>query len=303
MSLELMIRPADVTIPQAIDNFEQLKSELEPKMQHYASLVVTEDGIRAAKKDKAELNKLKAAIDDQRKSVKNQCLALQANFESQCKELTAMIDKPIAAIDKQVKSFEEQQKQQKYDELAVHFAEVNKLPFLKLEDVLDPKWANATAKLDKLCEGITQGVERIYADYTEINELYKDSQLLTAILDRFVEAKDKGAALAYAAVLEKKEQQRREQEAQRVELERIRQEKEAAQQEEKLVEKAYTVPPEAVEKVIEQPEPKLGGCFVIKCTKAQLVSLRQHMENIGIELVGTMPYAEYERYISNKEEF
>ena len=125
MSLELMIRPAEVTIPQAIDNFEQLKAELEPRMQKYASLVVSEEGITAAKKDKADLNKLKTAVEDQRKAVKKQCLELQTTFEAQCRELTAMIDEPITAIDRQLKAFEEQRRQEKYKELETFFAKIN----------------------------------------------------------------------------------------------------------------------------------------------------------------------------------
>lgn len=300
MPMELMIRPAEVTIPQAIENFEELKAELEPKMQQYASLVVSEDGISAAKKDKAELNKLRTAVEDQRKAVKKQCLELQTTFEAQCRELVGMIDKPIAAIDGQIRSFEEKKKQDKHDELAAYFAEVNELSFVRLEDVLDPKWANATAKLDKLKEGIAQRVAQISRDFAEIKELYNDSALLTAILDRFAETKSKAEALSYAAVLEKREQQRREEEAGRAELERIRQEKEAARQAETIVEKAYT-PPETVTKTTAQSEPLLGGCFAIKCTRQQLAALRQYMKEQGIELIGTMPMQVYYDHISKEE--
>ena len=123
---------------------------------------------------------------------------------------------------------------------------------------------------------------------------------MTAILDRFADTKSKAEALSYAAVLEKREQQRREEEARRAELERIRQEKEAAKQAETIVEKAYT-PPEAVTKTTAQPEPLLGGCFAIKCTRQQLAALRQYMKEQGIELIGTMPIQVYYDHISKEE--
>lgn len=126
---------------------------------------------------------------------------------------------------------------------------------------------------------------------------------MTAILDRFAETKNKAEALSYAAVLEKREQQRKEEEARRAELERIRQEKEDARQAETIVEKDYTPPTEAVTKNTAQPEPLLCGCFAIKCTRQQLSALRQYMKEQGIELVGTMPMQIYYDYMSTKEEF
>jgi len=298
MSLELMIRPAEVTIPQAIDNFEQLKAELEPRMQKYASLVVSEDGISAAKKDKADLNKLRTAVEDQRKAVKKQCLELQTTFEAQCKELTAMIDEPIAAIDKQIKAFDEQRKQDKYNELEAHFCRVNMLPFLKLEDVLDPKWANVTSKIEKLESDIEERVNCLAEDLAEINQLYAGSPMLTPIIEKFSETKDKGTALAYAAVLEKREQQRREEEERRAEVERIRHEKDAARQAGTLIKETYMTEPEnePIQYMAMDELRLIGGCFAIRCTKDQLTALRQYMIDNGIEIVGTMPMSVYKKY-------
>lgn len=295
MSLELMIRPAEVTIPQAIDNFEQLKAELEPRMQKYASLVVSEDGISAAKKDKADLNKLRTAVEDQRKAVKKQCLELQTTFEAQCKELTAMIDEPIAAIDKQIKAFDEQRKQDKYNELAAHFCRVNTLPFLKLEDVLDPKWANVTSKIEKLESDIEERVNCLAEDLAEIMQLFAGSPMLTPIIEKFSETKDKGAAFAYATVLEKREQQRREAEAQRAEAERASQRQEVLPSE--LPDPVQE--PESPEP-IKEAQPLVAGCFAIRCTRDQLAALRQYMIDNGITIVGTLPMSVYKTYKEEK---
>lgn len=300
MALELMIRPADVTIPQAIDNFEQLKAELEPRMQKYASLVVSEDGISAAKKDKADLNKLKTAVEDQRKAVKKQCLELQTTFEAQCKELTAMIDEPIAAIDKQIKAFDEQRKQDKYNELAAHFCRVNTLPFLKLEDVLDPKWANVTSKTEKLEADIEERVKKLSEDLAEIKQLFADSPMLTPVLEKFSETKDKAAALSYAAVLEKRDQQRREEEARKAEAERIRKECEAQQREilpsELVPDPVIPEPKPEAPAPVREAQPLVEGCFAIRCTRDQLAALRQYMIANGITIVGTLPMSAYKEY-------
>ncbi len=111
--MELILKSAEISIPHAIENLEQLKAEIIPKMEYYRSLVVTESSIRAAKNDRANLNKLRKAINDQRIAVKKQCLAPYEALESECKELEALIVAPMSAIDVQIKAFEEIEKNQK----------------------------------------------------------------------------------------------------------------------------------------------------------------------------------------------
>ena len=65
-----------------------------------------EEGIKESKADKAKLNYLKAALEDKRKEVKKQCLQPYENFEKNIKELVALIDAPIRAIDSQLKEIE-----------------------------------------------------------------------------------------------------------------------------------------------------------------------------------------------------
>lgn len=272
MAMELILKQSEVTIPQAIENIEYLKAELIPKMQYYSSLVVTEDSIKDAKVDKANLNKLKKAIDEQRIAAKKQCLALYAPLEKQCKELVSMIDAPILAIDKQIKNFDDIRKQEKYNTLKAHFEEVNTLDFVNFEDVLNPKWGNATAKIEALKEEISASVQKISSEYEEIKVLYKDSPLLTAILERYAESHDKSSALAYAVILEKKEQ---------------------ARQAGELVEKScnQSIKAESDVKItqpVEQPDEPIGtASFKVTCTRSQLIQLREYMKsnNIRFEVI------------------
>ncbi|MCM1007773.1 MAG: DUF1351 domain-containing protein [Ruminococcus flavefaciens] len=68
--MELILKSTEISIPQEIENLEQLKAEIAPKMEQYRSLVVTEESVRSAKADRAKLNKLKKAVEDQRISIK-----------------------------------------------------------------------------------------------------------------------------------------------------------------------------------------------------------------------------------------
>ena len=267
MSLELNIVSGTVSIPQEIENLEQLKSELAPKLEYYNNLVVAEDSIKEAKSDKAKLNKLKTAVEDRRKDIKKQVMGLYEPLEKQCKELTALIDAPIGAIDKQLKKFDEIQKNAKYETMKAHFDVTNKLPFIKLEDVLNPKWANLTMKTEKLWSEMDDNINKISAEYGEIIDLYKDSPLLTAIKQKFEETKDKAQTLAYATILEK--QQKREQE-----------QEEAQVKAPEHTEKSETNEQKSENK---QQEKTVSGTFRVTCTEHQLINLRDYMKNIGIK--------------------
>ena len=268
MSMELILRNADVTIPQAIENIQYLRQELTTRLDYYKTLVVTEDGIKDAKADRANLNKLKAAIDDQRKKVKQQTMALYEPLEKECKELLAMIDEPIAVIDSQLKAFEEQKKAAKYQALTEFFAKVNTLSFVKLDHVLNPRWGNATMKLDTLKDEMSGNIQRIVDDYAEVKELYADSPMLTAILQRFEQTRDKGAALAYAAEIERREKAEQEQ-------------REAAQIQ-RQPDEAVIHPTIAPTPVRPAPEPIGQATFRVVGTRSQLRALAAYMRENGI---------------------
>lgn len=120
-------------------NKEELEAAVRAKIAGYENVVYTEENIKAAKNDRAELNKLIKAIEERRKQVKNIINEPYAVFEAELKEITALINEPVALIDQQVKAFEEKQKEEKkaaikatYDENIGDLAEV--LPFEKIFD-------------------------------------------------------------------------------------------------------------------------------------------------------------------------
>ncbi|MBR1749913.1 MAG: DUF1351 domain-containing protein [Ruminococcus sp.] len=277
MSMELVLSPATVEITQGIKNKDYLKKELASQLEYYKGLAVTEETMKDAKSDRATLNKLRTAIDDQRKKVKKQFTEMYKPFEDDCKELIAMIDEPIGAIDSQMDVLNEKRKAEKYAELEKYFTLLQPPAFVRIESVLDPKWGNATAKLDKLKENMAAAVQQIVDDLAEVRKLYADSPMLTAIMQRFEQTLDKGAALAYAAEIERREQQRREREAA----------KNARESQPKpepiLVEKSFTPPEETVIHTTVQPEPTITGTFRVKGTKAQLIALREFLKANGLD--------------------
>ena len=130
-------------------NKEELEAAVRAKIAGYENVVYTEENIKTAKNDRAELNKLIKAIEERRKQVKNIINEPYAVFEAELKEITALINEPVALIDQQVKAFEEKQKEEKkaaikatYDENIGDLAEV--LPF---EKIFDRRYLNQTYKL------------------------------------------------------------------------------------------------------------------------------------------------------------
>lgn len=271
MAMELILRSGSVTIPQAIENLEQLRAELAPKIEYYSSLVVTEEGIKEAKADRAKLNKLKKAVDERRIEVKKQCMAIYTPLEKQCKELALMIDQPISAIDKQIKAFDDIKKQEKYEELNDFFNKVNGLDFLKFEDALNPKWGNSTMKTDMLKNEICEKVQCLTDDFSEIKRLYENSPMLTAIVQKFQETKDKSHTLAYAALLERQYQANQERKKNEIPQEQIQTPQDNIPKNIKITEPAER-----------EPEPILSGSFKVTCTRSQLIALRDFMRSNGI---------------------
>lgn len=141
------------SFPSSIEyNHEDIKAELSMSLEKYNNIVVTEEGIKEAKADRAKLNKLKSALDSKRKEVKNLCLAPYIEFETNINELIEMVDKPIKAIDVQIKEFENTKKESKRKDIEVVYCdnieEFKEL--IPLENIFKNKWLNATYKMSDI---------------------------------------------------------------------------------------------------------------------------------------------------------
>lgn len=152
-------------------NNEELKAEIAEKMRDYTGLVFTEDTIKDAKKDRAALNKLRTAFEDERKRIKRQCMAPYEQFETQVKELIALIDEPIRLIDAQIKEVEEQKKAQKRKDIEELFGSIGFQLFVTLDKIWDDKWLNATVPLSRIEEQMKSRMYQIGEDIAVIQKL------------------------------------------------------------------------------------------------------------------------------------
>ena len=219
-ALELrMTTDLATAIPEEIGfNFEELEAELQKQLHHYNTLVVTEETIKEGKEDRANLRKLREAIETRRKEVKKQCEAPYKAFEAKVKRLTALIDTPIAAIDSQVKTFEEREREQKHGEIAAAYDELvpeNLREIIPLDRILDNKWLNKGTTMKSIREEIGKRVERTNVDMALIDGV--NPKYMSAVLQKYIETLDVATALNYQDELIAAEERFKAQEAARAE--------------------------------------------------------------------------------------
>lgn len=220
--MELKIN--EVIIPERIDfNYEELKQELTEKVHLYETLVYNDDQIKQAKVDKANLNKLKRALNNERLKREREYMAPFNQFKTQINEIISIIDKPIAIIDRQIKEAEEQKKLEKARKIETLFEELTRPEWLKLESIYNSKWLNATCSMKSIREEIESRLEQINNDLDTLQNLtdfgFEATEVYKTTLNIY-RAVNEGKRLA--EIQKKKEEQ-----------ERVKAEAEARAQEEK----------------------------------------------------------------------
>lgn len=290
-ALELkMTTDLATAIPAEIGfNFEELEAELQRRLEHYNHLVVTEDAVKDAKDDRANLRKLRDAIDTRRKEVKKQCEAPYKAFEEKVKRLTALIDAPIAAIDGQVKKFEELEREAKLKEIEAAYDELvseERREIIPLARIMDKKWLNKGTTMKSIREDIATIDRRTYVDISFIDAA-ADPEYLTAVRAKYIETLDVNKAMDHQADLKAAAERFRAQEAARAE--RAAQAAAWAGR----VPQAEEKPPVAVQEPVREPAPApqpradekryLLRLEFPSITQPQATALKQFLESNNIQ--------------------
>ena len=260
-------------------NFAACKEGLEEMMAPYTSLVVTEDGIKEARKDLASIRKTREAIEDSRKLVKKLYEQPLKRFEGKVKELTAICEKGIVNLDSQVKRFEEKRAEEKVSGLLRHYDAVigDMKPYLPWGKLYNPRWRNATYAVDTAKQEIEQAVEKCRSDVAGILAMKHPQE--PAMLAYYKGCGDLGSVMNRMEQLKKLEedaQKRREVAAQ----------KQASQKASRGV-KAGPLPPKKPEAApAEEKEAEGQQLYVVDfrayLTKKELVDLQHFFHERGI---------------------
>lgn len=280
-------------------NYADVKAWVDGVAEQYRSIVVTEDGVQAAKQDRANLRKLQANIDQVRKECRAAALAVSAETEANCKELVATLETAVQSLDTQAKAFEARRKEAKAARLKTYFDRENELhntnTYLAWEGVLDPKWLNATASEDAAEKAIDAIITDTVNGIAAIVSL--QSPFEVELLDHYRETHDVTAVLQKnARLLEmKKAQEEREKAAREAaEAKRLAEqakrntvvlEEPAPQEAPNVADVIRSVEQEALTYAAVEDEPQevlYTVDFRAHGTAAQLNGLRSYMKNNGI---------------------
>ena len=210
-----LINPTETGFLKHIEwNKAELEAAVKAKVDSYKGIVYTEETLKSAKADKAELNNLLKAIEERRKKVKEIINEPYADFEKELKSVTDLIKRQTEEIGKQIDSFEDKQREEKkqkiqeaYDSTIGDLKEV--LPFTK---VFDPRYLNKTYKLNT----VKAKIEKVKGDLSTIESVCGKYALNAK--DVYVRTLDLSKALAEEKRLKELEE--------KLEAEKIRKQKE-----------------------------------------------------------------------------
>lgn len=273
-------------VPEIKWNNEELKAAIAEKMKEYKGLVFTEETISEGKKDRANLNKLRGAIDDERKRVKKLCMEPCNRFEKEVKEVLALVDEQINAIDIQIKEVEQIKREEKRKAVQELFESIGFQKFVTLEMIWDEKWLNASVALSKVENQMKETMYRIGEEVGTISRLpefsFEAMEVYKKTLD-LTQAIKKGQELA--------DIQKRKEEAlarQKAEEERRKAEEAAAGKESENPEDVadtQDAPKEAEEndytRVVSEPVTRID--FRVWGTKEQIMALRDYMKRNNLK--------------------
>lgn len=157
-------------------NYSEIKQQLAEQMEIYKGLEYTDETIKDAKTDRATLNKLSKEIDDRRKEVKREYNKPLEVFESQVKDLLAIIKEPVEMIDSKVKDYENRCREEKKAQIVAYWNEKsNQLPEDLVErawnSLYDERWLNATTTAKTYKDAIDNGIAGILKDIETIKSM------------------------------------------------------------------------------------------------------------------------------------
>lgn len=261
-------------------NNEELKTAIAAKMEDYKGLVFTEETIKEGKKDRADLNKLRTAIDNERKRVKKLCMDPYNKFEQQVKEVLGLIDEPIRLIDAQIKEVDLAKKEEKSVEIQKLFETIGFQSFVTLDMIWDEKWLNVTVSLAKIEEQMKSIMYQIGDAVLTIHKLPEFSFEAMEIYKKTLNLSQAIAEGQRLADIQKRKEEARIAQEKAEEERRKAEEKKVAQEEPEQVLPPVTKEENSevlIKEESEKTEPVLQLDFRVWGTREQLLALRNYM--------------------------
>lgn len=117
-------------------NMKEVKGYVEKLNNYYKNVFFTEETIQQAKEEKAKVNKFKAQVADYRKNIITEYNKPIKTFDDTAKETEKLLAETYNTINKQVASYEDEQKRKKEQQIKDYFEEykiANNIDFVTYE--------------------------------------------------------------------------------------------------------------------------------------------------------------------------
>lgn len=121
MELRITTKMEPGTLPEIQWNSSELKEEIQKKAQEYASIAYTDSQTAEMRKDRATLNRLVKAFEEERKQVKKFYAAPYEKFEAQVKEVLEPVRSAVKVIDDGLYEIEQKYRSEKTEKMREYY--------------------------------------------------------------------------------------------------------------------------------------------------------------------------------------
>lgn len=274
------------------NNYDFVKQQVLDFVEKYNNVIVSEEAVDSAKRDRAALNNVAKALNNKRIDIEKKFKEQFEPFKAQVNSLIEPIEKASKNIDIQIKGFEEREKEQKYNSIKEYFESVigDLKDIVKFEMIYDIKWLNKNHTIKNIQETINQIIKHIQTDFEILNKEEKATYLKDFYLNNKF---DLSLTMQEKARIEAREKQLKELEEKKVKEQQEQMQKLAEQFNQQSIEEKYDIEsqPQKQEEEIKQgrqeeekqEQQKLYKCsFEVVDTKEKLQLLKDFLINNNI---------------------
>lgn len=129
-----------------IQNEVQLASIVDSAVEHYSTMIFTDENIPDAKKARADLKKVSDLLENQRKNIKKEYSEPLKKFEDKIKKYTGKINLVRSSIDENIKSYEETERNKRNEKLQEVIDEMSENYGVDINEFeISDSWLNKTS--------------------------------------------------------------------------------------------------------------------------------------------------------------
>lgn len=178
-------------------NYEEMKQQALDITKKYGGLVLTEDDVAPAKKDRAELNHKFDDLETRRKEIEKTHMATLDDFKVQIKEVGKIFADASETIDKQIKVFDEAKRLEKKHEIEKIFAELvrDMADYLPLGKIYDTRWENVAITMKSIQSALEQLISSTALAVNTIKDM--DSEYSVTALEQYKVDLSLAGAISY----------------------------------------------------------------------------------------------------------